>query len=98
MGCSRYQTSYDLMKWFIPSGFVLILLGFLVWRFMYGEVFSSAVRARLKPGMTTSEVVAILGPPSSGSSGRWVYSLPFLYNVGLVFFHDSGHLTSAIND
>jgi hypothetical protein len=86
------------MKWFFASGFVLILLGVLVWRFTYGEVFSDAVRARLKPGMTTNEVTAILGPPSSVSSGHWVYTRPLMYDVGLVFFDDSGRVTSAVND
>ena len=55
-------------------------------------------RVRLKPGITTNEVTAIIGPPSSVSSGHWVYTRPLMYNVGLVFFDDSGHLTSAIND
>ncbi len=86
------------MKWFLAGGLIVILLGFMVWRFMYGEVFSDAMRARLKPGMTTNEVTAILGPPSSVSSGHWVYTRPLMYNVGLVFFDNSGHLTSAVND
>lgn len=86
------------MKWFLASSFVVILLGFMVWRCMYGEVFSDAMCARLKCGMTTNEVTAILGPPSSVLSGHWVYTRPLMYNVGLVFFDDSGHLTSAVND
>ena len=86
------------MKWFWASGCALLLLGFLVWRFVYGEVFSSAVRARLKPGMTTNEVTAVLGQPSSASNGHWVYSRALMYNVGIVIFDESGHLTSAIND
>jgi uncharacterized membrane protein len=56
------------MKWFFASGIVLILLGFLLWRFNRGVVFSTYTQARLKPGMTTNEVLAILGPPSKTSS------------------------------
>jgi hypothetical protein len=35
---------------------------------MYREVFSDAIRARLKPGMTTNEVIAILGVPSGAKT------------------------------
>jgi hypothetical protein len=91
-------TWHPVMKWFFGIGSALILVGFLVWRFIYGEVFSATLRARLKPGITTNEVRAIIGPPSSVSRGHWVYTRPLMYNVGLVFFDDSGHLTSAIND
>ena len=86
------------MKWFFAGGCALILVGFLVWRFTYAEVFSPRVRARLKPGMTTNEVSAILGLPASVSGGHWVYTRALMYNVGLVFFDESGHLTSAVND
>ena len=77
----------------------LLLVSFAVWRFIYGEVFSDALRARLKPGMTTNEVVAVLGPPRQVMpAGHWVYTRAFMYNVGLVFFDESGHMTSAVND
>jgi hypothetical protein len=85
------------MKWFFVGGCLLILLAFMVWRFSFGEVFSVAVLTQLKPGMTTNEVVAILGPPSSIGFGRWVYARPLMRNVGLVYF-DEGHLRTAIND
>jgi hypothetical protein len=85
------------MKWLWVSGFVLASLGYMVWRFGCAEVFSPAMLARLKPGMTTNEVVAILGPPSSVRNGEWVYLRPLMYNVGIVFF-DNGHLRTAIND
>ena len=85
-------------SWAAALSCVFLLAGFMVWRFMYGEVFSDATLARLKPGMTTNEVVAILGPPSSVWSGRWVYSRALMYNLGLVNFDESGYLTWAIND
>jgi outer membrane protein assembly factor BamE (lipoprotein component of BamABCDE complex) len=75
-----------------------LLVALAAWRFMYGEVFSDSIRARLRPGMTTNEVVAILGPPSWSSSGHWEYTRPFMGNVGLVFFDESGHFRQAIND
>lgn len=78
---------------------VLGLLVLAILRHMYGEVFSDSIRSQLKVGMTTNEVRAILGPPSSISpSGHCVYIKPLMYNVGLVYFDDSGHFTSAIND
>jgi len=88
------------MKHFITGGitFLLLLVVFVVWRFMYGEVFSDAVRVRLKPGMTTNEVISILGPPSWMTSRQWEYTRPLMFNGGLVFFDDSGHFTQAIND
>jgi len=77
---------------------VVLLLALAARHYNGGEVFSAATLARLKPGMTTNEVVAILGPPSSVLSGRWVYSRVLMFNVGLVNFDESGHLTYAIND
>jgi len=88
------------MKPFIAAciACVLALVAFLGWRLMYGEVFSDSLRVRLKPGMTTNEVISVLGPPSAVSSGHWVYTRPLMYNVGLVYFDDSGHFFQAIND
>lgn len=83
---------------FLISACVAFLLAVLGWRFTRGEVFSAATLAKLKPGMTTNEVVAIIGTPSSVLSGRWVYTRAVMYNVGLVNFDESGHLTYAIND
>jgi hypothetical protein len=85
------------MKWFCVAGLVLLLLGYMVWRYGSAEVFSPAVLARLKPGMTTNEVVAVLGPPSSMRNGEWIYLRPLMRNVGIVYF-DDGHLRTAIND
>lgn len=87
------------MKWFAVTGLAAaVMLSFIVWRFAFGEVFSPALRGSLKPGMTTNQVLAILGPPSAVSNGDWIYTRPLMFNVGLVFFDDSGHLTSAVND
>ena len=67
-------------------------------------MFSDTIRARLKPGMTTNEVMAILGPPSTVDSGhkeyiQWVYIRPLLlFKVGLVYFDAEGHMQQAFND
>jgi outer membrane protein assembly factor BamE (lipoprotein component of BamABCDE complex) len=86
------------MKWFISGGLVLILVGSLAWRFIYGDVFSRTVRAQLKPGMTTHEVAKILGPPASTVSGSWVYKRPLMCHWVIVYFDDSGRLTAAVDD
>ena len=86
------------MRWSFAIGAVLVVLGFLLWRFDRGEVLSASTRARLVPGMTTNEVLAILGPPSQVSGREWIYRRPLMYNVGLVFFDESDHFRSAIND
>ena len=83
------------LLWIVVAGLVAWPLG---WRLTRGEVFSATTLARLKPGMTTNEVVAILGPPSSVLSGRWVYSRALMFNVGLVNFDGLGHLTYAVNE
>jgi hypothetical protein len=85
------------MKWFSIGGCVLILIGFVVWRLGCSEVFSPDVLARLKPGMTTNEVAAVVGPPTSASNGHWVYQRPLMFNVGIVDF-DSNRLVRAYND
>ena len=87
---------------FIFFGVVLGLIAGLLFstyrRYSYGEVFSDSDFARLKPGMTTNDVMAILGPPSGTSSGHWEYNRFLMYNVGLVFFDETGLFTKAIND
>ena len=97
VGCEACGSRY-VMKWlFLPIAVAFILSGFLVWRFAFGEVFSAAALAQLKSGMTTNEVIAILGQPSSIANGHWVYQRPLMYNVGIVFF-DSDRVRTAIND
>lgn len=91
------------MRWISIVCCVLSFLLFLGWRSTHVEVFSPATLALLKPGMTTNEVKAILGPPSSVDSNHkeyilWAYNRTLLYNVGLVFFDGSGHLKQAFND
>jgi len=85
------------MKWFWLCGCVLILIAYAAWRLSYAEVFSPPVLARLKPGLSTNEVMAVLGPPTAISNGRWVYERPGMFNVGLVNF-DSDRLRTAYND
>lgn len=76
----------------------LVLIGCLAWRFESGVVFSDAVLSRLKPGMTTNEVIAVLGAPSWASRYQWHYTRPFMSNAGIVFFDESDRFRTAIND
>jgi outer membrane protein assembly factor BamE (lipoprotein component of BamABCDE complex) len=92
------------MKFLLTGFALLVLLALLGWRYNQGEVFSASVRVRLKPGMTTNEVAAILGRPASVDAGhkeytRWVYTRPLLlFKIGLVDFDASGCLQQAYND
>jgi hypothetical protein len=77
---------------------VPLVIAVAVLRFLFGEVFSVATRAQLSRGMTTNEVLGGLGPPNEVSGDHWVYTKTLMYNVGIVSFDPSGHLTSAVND
>lgn len=92
------------MKLMFSVFVALVIVGLLGWRYNQGEVFSDSTRARLKLGMTTNEVTAILGLPASVDTGhreyiQWVYTRPLLLGkVGLVYFDPLGHLQQAYND
>jgi outer membrane protein assembly factor BamE (lipoprotein component of BamABCDE complex) len=76
----------------------VLVLALLVRRLMYGEVFSEAQLSRLKRGLTTNEIIAIVGLPSRVSAGQWEYTRGLMFNVGLVIFDDNGRLMTAINE
>ena len=58
------------------------------WLYLLAHVLcrgvSQSLLAQLKPGMTTNEVAAILGPPTSTSPGKWYYQRFLMVNVGVV--------------
>ena len=87
-----------VLKMIIGVGCLLVLLAGAAWHYGEHEVFSKVVLAKLKPGMSTNEVLSILGNPSAVSSDHWIYYRSFSINIGRIYFDESNHLTSAIND
>ena len=77
---------------------------FLVYAFS-GETLSEADLAKLRPGMSESEVIAILGKPSShspnfphGNLNYLCYGKALKWNVTLVCFDEHGRYTLSIYD
>jgi outer membrane protein assembly factor BamE (lipoprotein component of BamABCDE complex) len=75
---------------------VAIVILYLIWR-VDSRVFSKSQLTQLKPGMTSNEVVTVLGPPTSFRGPQWIYQRPLVFTVGIVDFN-SGRLRAAYND
>jgi hypothetical protein len=88
------------MKWMISVVACVFLVGCVLgWRYLADDIISEQALARLKPGLSTNEVAAILGPPTKlWVHGEWIYERPLKRQVGIVTFDSSGRLQSAIND
>jgi hypothetical protein len=87
------------MKWILAAIAAVVLLGAITWRQLNSEVFSPQMLARLKPGLTTNEVIALVGKPSQiMPAGHWVYDGLSIRSVGIITFDSEGRLSAAFND
>jgi outer membrane protein assembly factor BamE (lipoprotein component of BamABCDE complex) len=77
---------------------LLLLLSGGFYRARFGEPVSLAALNGLQLGMSTNQVLSVLGPPVSRSGGGprsyWVYARPLMLNVVIVHFDEGGFVSA----
>jgi hypothetical protein len=68
-----------------------------LWRIGSSVVFSDETLIKLNSGITTNELVKIVGEPSSVYQDQWYYDR-FLYSIGVVTIDEKGRVVRAVND
>ena len=78
---------------------VVVVLGFsglAFWHWNFGVVFSDETLIKLNSGISTNELVKILGQPSFVWKDEWHYHR-FTFTVGVVIIDENGRVKSAMN-
>jgi outer membrane protein assembly factor BamE (lipoprotein component of BamABCDE complex) len=84
--------------------FITLLAGSILFSYVTnGEPLSASLIQQLRPGMTESEVIGILGRPSSrspnfpkGGCNYLCYTRPLKWNVNLVLFGTDGLFSGTV--